>query len=196
MSLSSGTRQGSLFDVPVLMGGLFEDPADRYRLFRQKVMPALRAKREALAALYCKDNGRPGIDPVLMLGVGLLQFMEKVPDRKAEENVRLHLGWKYALEVEIGWCGFDHSSLGKFRDRLLAGDAERIGFDALLDGLRETGLVKKRGRQRLDSTHVLGAVARMSRLEVVRDPAVSGACAASGRERTTGRLERVAGTLH
>ena len=169
MSLPTEKRQGSLFDVPVLAAGLFVNPADRYRLFREKVMPALWAKREELAALYCEDNGRPGIEPVLMLAVSLLQFMEKIPDRKAEEHVRLHLGWKYALDVELGYEGFDHSSLGKFRDRLLAETAERIGFDALLDGLRKAGLVKNRNRQRLDSTHVLGAVARMSRLEVVRE---------------------------
>lgn len=169
MSLPQPKVQRTLFDVPVLAGGLFADPADRYRLFREKVMPALWARREDLAALYCEGNGRPGLDPVLMTAVSLLQFMEKAPDRKAEEYVRLHLGWKYALDLELGYEGFDHSSLGKFRDRLLNGGAERIGFDALLGGLREAGLVKKRSRQRLDSTHVLGAVARMSRLEMVRE---------------------------
>jgi transposase len=169
MSLPAEKRQGSLFDVPVLVGELFADPTNRYRLFRQTVMPALWAKREALAKLYCLDNGRPGLEPVLMTAVSLLQFMEKVPDRKAEEYVRLHLGWKYALDLELADEGFDHSSLGKFRNRLLEKDAERIGFDALLEGLRACGLVKRRGRQRLDSTHVLGAVARMSRLEMVRE---------------------------
>lgn len=169
MSLPAAKRQGSLFDVPVLVGGLFANPADRYRLFREKVMPALWTKRDELASLYCENNGRPGLEPVLMTAVCLLQFMEKAPDRKAEEYVRLHLGWKYALDLELGDTGFDHSSLGNFRDRLLDGGAERIGFDALLGGLREAGLIRRRGRQRLDSTHVLGAVARMSRLEVVRE---------------------------
>jgi hypothetical protein len=169
MSLPAEKRQGSLFDVPVLVGGLFSNPADRYRLFREKIMPELWAKRAELAALYCQNNGRPGIEPVLMTAVSLLQFMEKAPDRKAEENVRLHLGWKYAMDLELADTGFDHSSLGKFRDRLLDGGAERIGFDALLGGLREAGLIRKRSRQRLDSTHVLGSVAKMSRLEVVRE---------------------------
>lgn len=169
MSLPAEKRQGSLFGVPVLVGELFANPGDRYRLFREKVMPVLWAKREDLATLYCQDNGRPGLEPVLMTAVCLLQFMEKAPDRKAEEYVRLHLGWKYALDLELADDGFDHSSLGKFRDRLLDGGAERIGFDALLVGLREAGLVKKHSRQRLDSTHVLGVVARMSRLEMVRE---------------------------
>ena len=169
MSVPREKRQGSLFTVPVLGAALFQSAADRYRVFREKILPCLWAVREQLAALYCADNGRPAIEPVLALGVTLLQFMEKVPDRKAEEHLRLHLGWKYALEVELGYAGFDHSSLGKFRDRLLAGGAARIGFDALLQGLRAAGLRRQRGKQRLDSTHVLGAVAKMGRLEVVRE---------------------------
>ncbi len=169
MSIPTGKRQGSLFGVPVLAARLFADPTNRYRLFREKILPCLWAVREQLAQLYCADNGRPAIEPVLALGVTLLQFMEKVPDRKAEENLRLHLGWKYALEVELDDAGFDHSSLGTFRARLLAGGAGRIGFDALLQGLRAAGLVRRGGRQRLDSTHVLGAVAQMGRLEVVRE---------------------------
>ena len=169
MSLPKENLQGSLFEPQVLAAELFGDPGNRYRLFREKVLPALHANRRPLAALYCADNGRPGIEPVLMLGVTLLQFMDKAPDRKAEENVRFHLGWKCALGLEIGYTGFDHSSLGNFRDRLLNGGAERIGMDALVNALREAGLVRRHGRQRLDSTHVLGNVAHMGRLEVVRE---------------------------
>jgi hypothetical protein len=125
MSLPPPKVQRTLFDVPVLTGGLFANPADRYRLFREKVMPALWGKRVEPAALYCAENGRPGLEPVLLMAVSVLQFMEKVPDRKAEEYVRLHLGWKYALDVEVGYEGFDHSRLGKFRERLLNGEANR-----------------------------------------------------------------------
>jgi transposase len=169
MSLPIPKTQGSLFDVPVLTAELFKDSKNPYRLFREKILPTLWDARDQLAELYCQGNGRPAIEPVLALGVTVLQFMEKVPDRKAEENLRMHLGWKYALDLEIGYEGFDHSSLCQFRARLLEGGAQRIGFDAILGGLREAGLVRKRSKQRLDSTHVLGAVARMSRLEVVRE---------------------------
>ena len=169
MSLPDAKVQRTLFDVPVLAAGLFKNRTNRYRIFREKVLPSLWAARKQLTELYCKDNGRPAIEPVLALGVTLLQFMEKAPDRKAEENVKLHLGWKYALDVEIDYEGFDHSSLGNFRDRLVEGGADRIGLDALLNGLREAGLMRKNRKQRMDSTHVLGAVAKMSRLEVMRE---------------------------
>lgn len=168
MSLPRAKVQRSLFDASMLVGHLF--PAGcRYRVFREKILPVLWGKRDELCALYCEDNGRPAIEPVIAMAVTLLQFMEKVPDRQAAENVRLHLGWKYALDLEIDDGGFHYSSLCNFRGRLVEGEAERIGFDAILDALREAGLVRKRSRQRLDSTHVLGNVARMSRLECVRE---------------------------
>ena len=40
-------------------------------------------------------------------------------------------------------------------------------FDGVVDLLIKMGLVKKRGVQRLDSTHVVGYVKEMSRLECV-----------------------------
>ena len=168
MSLPQAKVQRTLFDVAVLVKGLFPE-GDHYRLFREKILPALYARRGQLCALYCEDNGRPAIEPVIAIGVTLLQFMEHVPDRKAAENTRLHLGWKYALDLELDESGFHYSTLCNFRERLVEADAKRMGFDAILDALREAGLVRKRSRQRLDSTHVLGDVARMSRLECVRE---------------------------
>lgn len=168
MSLPQAKVQRTLFDVAVLVKDLFPE-GNRYRRFREKILPALYAKRTELCAFYCEDNGRPAIEPIVAMGVTLLQFMEHVPDRKAAENVRLHLGWKYALDLEIDDGGFHYSSLCNFRERLVEADAKRIGFDAILDALREAGLVRKGRRQRLDSTHVLGNVARMGRLECVRE---------------------------
>ncbi len=168
MSLPKPKVQKSLFDASMLLENLFP-ASDRYRLFAEKILPVLWSKREELASLYCQQNGRPAIEPVLALGATLLQFMEKVPDRKAAENLRLHQGWKYALGLEIDHPGFHYSSLCNFRGRLVEGASERIGFDAILSALRETGLVAKGKRQRLDSTHILGNVAKMSRLECVRE---------------------------
>jgi transposase len=50
---------------------------------------------------------------------------------------------------------------------LLAGGAERLLLDTLLTRLRAQGLVKPRGRQRTDSTHVLAAIRVLNRLERV-----------------------------
>lgn len=168
MSVPKPKVQKSFFDTDTCIANLFRE-ADRYRIFNEKILPILWSKRDMLANLYCKDNGRPAIEPVIALGVTLLQFMEKCPDRQAANNARLHLGWKFALGLEIDDEPFHYSSLSNFRKRLVEAEAERIGFDAILEALREAGLVKKKRRQRLDSTHVLGDVAKMSRLECMRE---------------------------
>ena len=54
-----------------------------------------------------------------------------------------------------------------FARRLLAGAAESLLFDTLLTWCRDRQLVKARGRQRTDSTHILAAVRALNRIEVV-----------------------------
>ena len=71
---------------------------------------------------------------------------------------------KYALGLELTDPGFDHSLLGEFRDRVIAGGVERRLLDDMLTRFRELGLIKARGRQRTDSTHVLAAVEKLNRL--------------------------------
>lgn len=117
MSIPRQDHQATFYDASFLAHDLF-DSNDRYDVFRKKVLPALQAIRKDLCQLYCWDNGRPGIEPVLMAGVTLLQFMEAVPDRKAIEHVRLHLGWKHALHLKIDYAGFHPTTLVTFRDRL------------------------------------------------------------------------------
>lgn len=168
MSIPDPRLQSSIFDVAFIAEDLF-DITNRFRLFREQILPVLRDARGKMVELYCEDNGRPAVEPVVMAGVSLLQFMEKMPDRQACEMVREHLGWKYALDLEIGYKGFHPTSLVKFRNRLLEGERQRMVFDAVLDTLQEKGFVKKRSKQRLDSTHVLGLVSSMSRLQVVRE---------------------------
>jgi hypothetical protein len=83
--------------------------------------------------------------------------------------VACRIDWKYALGMELTEPGFDHSVLSEFRDRLAEGDrADRL-LAVMVDRLAEAGLVRARGRQRTDSTHVLAAVRRLSRVELVAE---------------------------
>ena len=94
MSLPAFSAQSELFSTAALSGDLFA-ATDRYRLFALKVYPALAGIRAKLEACYCADNGRVAIEPVLLLGVSLLQYLEAVPDRQAVDllpNPRLILG--------------------------------------------------------------------------------------------------------
>ena len=97
----------------------------------------------------------------------VLQYVEGLSDRQAADAVRGRIDWKYALGLELTDPGFDHTVLSEFRSRLVHGQAEQQLLDTLLDRCRELGLIRERGRQRTDSTHVLAAVRVLNRLERV-----------------------------
>ncbi len=164
MSVKPVDSQRSFYHTDYLCADLF-GPASRYRLFREKILPKLFTLRPKLESFYCEANGRPAVDPVMLAGVTLLQFMEKVADRGASEHVVYHLGWKYALDLELDYQGFHPTVLVYFRDRLEEKEAERMIFDGVVKLLMALGLVKRKGKQRLDSTHVVGYVKAMSWLE-------------------------------
>ena len=168
MSLPDFSQQQSLFGVGSLADKLFA-PTNRYRLFAEKVWPLLAAARPQLESMYCAANGRPAAEPVVLLGVCLLQFLERAPDRQAMEQLAMHLGWKRALHRALDDAAYDPSLLTVFRERLLEHEQARLAFDTILAGLRDAGLLPARARQRLDSTHVLGVVRQMSSLECVRE---------------------------
>ena len=117
------------------------------------------------AAVY-PVRGAPGISPAQLAVVTVLQFTENLTDRQAADEARGRVDWKYCLGLDLADEGFEFTALTGFRDRLLAGGAERVLFDRLLDLLKERGLVKAGGRQRTDSTHVLARVRELNRLEL------------------------------
>ncbi len=130
--------------------------------------------REELGEVYADTRfaaafgvrGRPGISPGQLMMASVLQFTENLTDRQAADAVRDRMTWKYALGLELEDPGFDASVLSEFRSRLVAGDLTCLALDALLARLAGLGLVKAGGRQRTDSTHVLGAIRELNRLEL------------------------------
>jgi len=69
--------------------------------------------------------------------------------------------------TELTDPGFDYSILSEFRQRLLSKGAEQQLFDAMLTRFKEKGLLKVRGKQRTDSTHIVAAIRSLNRLELV-----------------------------
>lgn len=112
-------------------------------------------------------RGQPAAAPFRLALVTILQFVEGLSDRAAADAVRSRIDWKYLLCLELDDPGFDYSVLSEFRDRLLAGSAERGLIEQLLEVLRAHGLVKARVRARTDSTFVLAALRGLNRLERV-----------------------------
>jgi transposase len=113
--------------------------------------------------------GQPAECPWRLALITLLQFAENLSDRRAADAVRGRIDWKYLLGLELTDPGFDASVLSEFRGRLVAGGAEEHLLDTLLALCRDLKLLSARGRQRTDSTHVLGAVRSLNRLECVTE---------------------------
>jgi len=65
-----------------------------------------------------------------------MQFRENLADRQAAEAVRARIDWKYLLSLDLTDPGFDFRVLSEFRDRLLAGDAEELLLEKLLERCR------------------------------------------------------------
>jgi transposase len=120
------------------------------------------------ATLY-PDRGRPVAVPWRLALVTVMQFAEGLSDRQAAEAVRARIDWKYALGLDLTDPGFDFSVLSEFRNRLITDSAEHLLLDRLLTACTDRGLLKARGRQRTDATHVLGALRVLSRLECVAE---------------------------
>jgi transposase len=121
---------------------------------------------EQFASLYSAE-GQPALSPWRLALVSIMQFAENLSDRQAAEAVRGRIDWKYALSLELTDTGFHYSVLSEFRARLIAGGMEQGLLDSLLERFKERGWIKARGRQRTDSTHVLGAVKELNQLEIV-----------------------------
>ena len=119
---------------------------------------------EDLAPLF-PTRGQPAEAPWRLAFVTVFQFIEGLSDRAAADAVRSRIDWKYALSLGLTDAGFDSSVLCEFRARLLEGNAERLLFDKLLAVCRERKWLKRRGRQRTDSTHVVAAVHACNRLQ-------------------------------
>jgi transposase len=113
--------------------------------------------------------GYPGLPPWRLALVTIMQFRENLADRQAAEAVRARIDWKYLLGLELTDPGFNFSVLSEFRDRLRAGSAAERLLEKLLEGCRARGLLKARGQQRTDSTHVLAAIRVLNRLELVAE---------------------------
>lgn len=131
--------------------------------------------RDELQTIYTDEEfadlfpnvGQFAESPGRLALITVLQFAEGLSDRQAAEAVRSRIDWKYMLGLELTDPGFDYSVLSEFRSRLLAGKAQDRLLGTLLEVFRRHKLLRERGNQRTDSTHIEAAIRRMNRLEKV-----------------------------
>jgi len=133
---------------------------------RDHVLPSIKRRCVEIKAMYSPVIGRPEMDPALLLGITVLQIMENLPDRACAEACLYDARWRVALgEIPA----FHPTTLVKFRNRITSHGKTKIVLESCLGAMRDAGYLKSCKSVRIDSTHLLGRIADMSRLECVRE---------------------------
>lgn len=155
--------QGSLFQASELLP---EDKQKRLEgtwawQFRRKALPLI--DEGSFEELYCADNGRPNKPVRTVIGILVLKEFFDLTDDETLYRVDFDLGWQVALGLTPEEAHCCQKTLHNFRAKLLGSDRPRQLFAQMTDGmLKELGLSVE--RQRLDSTHILSNIARLTRL--------------------------------
>ena len=163
MSLKSN-HQGDLLNASIAYGSLL-DAAEPMKLFAEHIYPAFRDNdfRDCYA-----DKGRNGISPAFLALVTILQWRESLSDVETAQACDFRIDWKIALHLRIEDVNlFEASTLCRFRRRLLEHEKASLMFDKILNLCIEKGFVKKRGRQRVDATHIVKHVNRISTTDLL-----------------------------
>jgi hypothetical protein len=157
-------RQALFFEDP----SLFLPPEKAERLkrswaerFRTHALPLINEER--FAALYCPDNGRPNRPVQTVLGVLFLKEMFDLTDRDALDDLEFNLMWHHALALRPEEAHLSQKTLHNFRAGLMKHDLARVAFEETTDRII-AGLGLNTSRQRLDSTHIMSNMARLTRL--------------------------------
>jgi len=106
---------------------------------------------------YDTENGRPGVEPVVLLGVLILPVFGKSARPPSGGVGEVSLGLEASVELEVERRRFSPHDVGRF------GDAGGISC------LTKRGLDPEAIQKTTGSTHVLSAVSDLSALECVRE---------------------------
>lgn len=113
--------------------------------------------RPTLAEYYAPREGRPALDPVMMLKLDLLSIHYRWSDRELMRQAQVNMAHRLFLNLGSESVLPHHTSMTYFRDRVGADALQEI-FHGVLGQARELGLVKDRLRLK-DATHVLANIA-------------------------------------
>jgi len=118
--------------------------------------------------LYYSKKGRNGISPSFLTCVSILQWRENLSDTETAEACVKRLDWKIALGLTVEWKEvFDPSTLCRFRKRLIKHEKMSLIFDKILDICKEKGFIQERSKQRIDATHVVKHINRISTTDLL-----------------------------
>ncbi|WP_127078972.1 transposase [Rhodomicrobium lacus] len=124
--------------------------------------------RDRVAGLYCADNGRPALDPVLMFKALFIGYLFGVrSERRLVREIEVNVAYRWFLGLKLTDPVFDASTLSqnrrrRYRDASVAQDI----FDAIVEQAIRHGLVDGTALY-TDSTH-LKANANKNRFDMAR----------------------------
>ena len=144
--------------------------------------------------MYCHDNGRPGVDPVVLMKYLLIGYLYGIgSERRIEQEIQVNMAYRWFLGLELDERVPDHSTISQNRRRRFNGqNLYRRLFETILGMCIERGLVD--GKIVLtDSTHVKANASRRSEVRVVVEKEATAYMALLDRYETTerARLERL-----
>ncbi|MDH3691999.1 MAG: transposase [Gammaproteobacteria bacterium] len=135
---------------------------------------------ELTKGLYCADNGRASIDPVLFFRMQLVSYLYGMKsDRELCREVHLNLAYRWFCRLGLHEVVPDHSSMTRIRDRFGEATFTKI-FDQLIARWQEAGHI--RGRRIVADASLVEADAAVDSL-VERDDADPNARALKDYER-------------
>ena len=141
-------------------------PEDHFLRRLQRVVDFERF-RATLAEYYSPSEGRPALDPVMMLKLDLLSIHYRWSDRELMRQAQVNVAHRLFLNLGTESVLPNHTSMTYFRDRIGA-DALQDIFHGVLGQARELGLVKDRLRLK-DATHIIANIAIPSTIRLVAE---------------------------
>jgi hypothetical protein len=155
--------QGRLFTATTLL------PEEKRRrlertwawAFRTRALPLI--DEEAFRHLYHEDNGRPNKPVQTLIGALVIKEIFDQTDDETVFNLDYHLAHQVALGLDPDEAHVCQKTLHNFRTKLIASETDEVVFQSLTDRMI-AALGVNIGKQRLDSTHIISNIARLTRL--------------------------------
>lgn len=110
---------------------------------------------EKVEHLYCKDNGRPPVDPVLLFKMMFLGYLYGIrSERRLEQEVQVNVAYRWFLGLGLNDRIPDHSTISRNRTERFAGTGifQEVFDEIVLQAIRK-GIIDGRTLY-TDSTHI------------------------------------------
>ena len=141
---SMQTRHNNWQSEMMLLPSIEDRIPRDYYLRRMKDVLDLSFVHDMVRPLYCQDNGRPSIDPEVIIRLFLLQAITGIASvRQLLREADLHLGYRWFIGYGASEALPDHSSLSRALSRFGDGVFNEI-FERSIAQCRTSGLIDGR----------------------------------------------------